>query len=294
MSRLYYPFTTLYNIPCPINRIGSKTKSTRYFEKENFIKIIAVDTGNKNIKTTKAPPFNAGLIYHGDQEPPVQIDTLEIDGKFYSLTETREPHNDDKTQNDTYFNLTLIAIAKQLMALNPDLPYYKENICLALGLPPSRLSIYRDRYYSYFSRNGKRISFHFNGIPFDIQIQKTCVFAQGISALVPYVQNIFAHARSYIVDIGGYTTDVIKLNNGKLDLALCQSLPYGAIQLFDKVRCAIRAKYQVEVDDYVIDSILQNKEHPEESIEKLAKDTAAKYAVDLFLTLKEIGVDLNF
>ena len=48
--------------------------------------VIAVDTGNKNIKTPHTEPFNSGLICHGNIPPAVKSDTLYFDGDYYSLT----------------------------------------------------------------------------------------------------------------------------------------------------------------------------------------------------------------
>ena len=48
--------------------------------------IISVDTGNKNIKTPNTQPFNSGLICHGTSAPPLSVETLRYDGKYYSLT----------------------------------------------------------------------------------------------------------------------------------------------------------------------------------------------------------------
>lgn len=48
--------------------------------------VIAVDTGNKNIKTPHTEPFNSGLICHGNIPPAVKSDTLYFDGNYYSLT----------------------------------------------------------------------------------------------------------------------------------------------------------------------------------------------------------------
>ena len=38
--------------------------------------VVAVDTGNKNIKTPHTEPFNSGLICHGNIPPAIKADTL--------------------------------------------------------------------------------------------------------------------------------------------------------------------------------------------------------------------------
>lgn len=78
--------------------------------------VIAVDTGNKNIKTPHTEPFNSGLICHGNIPPAVKSDTLYFDGNYYSLTQSRVPYMYDKTSDWSYYVLTLFAIAKEFQA----------------------------------------------------------------------------------------------------------------------------------------------------------------------------------
>lgn len=59
--------------------------------------VIAVDTGNKNIKTPHTEPFNSGLICHGAIPPAVKSDTLLFDGNYYTLTQSRIPYMYNKT-----------------------------------------------------------------------------------------------------------------------------------------------------------------------------------------------------
>ena len=79
--------------------------------------VIAVDTGNKNIKTPHTEPFNSGLICHGAIPPAVKSDTLLFDGNYYTLTQSRIPYMYNKTTDWSYYVLTLIAIAKEMMAM---------------------------------------------------------------------------------------------------------------------------------------------------------------------------------
>lgn len=50
------------------------------------------------------------------------------------------------------------------------------------------------------------------------------VFPQAYAAVVPQSSLIVNTPRIFIVDIGGYTTDVLLLKNGKLDFQFCRSL----------------------------------------------------------------------
>jgi len=67
--------------------------------------VVAVDTGNKNIKTPHTEPFNSGLICHGNIPPAIKADTLCYEGNYYTLTQSRVPYMYDKTSDWSYYVL---------------------------------------------------------------------------------------------------------------------------------------------------------------------------------------------
>ena len=72
--------------------------------------LIAVDHGNKQIKTVHTPPFTSGLIQ--SDTPGFGTDALAYRGKYYTLTDQRIPYRRDKTEDERFFILTLFAIAQ--------------------------------------------------------------------------------------------------------------------------------------------------------------------------------------
>lgn len=259
----------------------------------NNMLIVAVDTGNKCIKTPHTDPFNAGLVEHGATEPPISVDTVEYEGNYYSLTEKRIPVMYDKTVNDAYFILTLFAIAREMIATLGKRDSYNYNIALAVGLPPAHLHDLKAKYVNYFKRNG-HISFKYNSCDFNLSIVRVEVYAQGFAAIVPHLATIQTKARSFIVDIGGYTTDVIKLKaDGIPDLDFCESYNYGVIRLFDQIQRAVRNKWHQDLDDYMVEAILQGKIDPGEQIRNTVHEAVQLYAKNLIHTLQEKGVDLS-
>ena len=52
--------------------------------------LIAVDHGNKQIKTVHTPPFTSGLIQ--SDTPGFGTDALAYRGKYYTLTDQRIPY----------------------------------------------------------------------------------------------------------------------------------------------------------------------------------------------------------
>lgn len=261
--------------------------------------VIAVDTGNKNIKTPHTEPFNSGLICHGNIPPAVKSDTLYFDGNYYSLTQSRVPYMYDKTSDWSYYVLTLFAIAKEFQAcgmIRPGQQAIKQDICLAMGLPPTHIHDLALKYQTYFGRDGRRVEFTYNEVHFEIRVVRVMVFPQGVAAIAPHMAQIMARpeAYTYIIDIGGYTTDVVKFSRGgQVDMAFCESFNNGVIKMYDEVQRAVRNRFQLDMDDFSIDNILRRGYNPGREINELVHNTARNYARTLIRSLKEKGVDLT-
>lgn len=185
--------------------------------------IIGVDTGNRCIKTVHNV-FVSGI--NKQKAKPIQSkEVLKYNDEYYTLTKKRVNYLQDKTENDEYFALTLFGIAKELKFRGIKPSNEAIPILLGVGLPPSHLGLYKDKFKKYFER--AFIKFNYEGESYKIQIQNVIVFSQGYAAIFDDFQQISTFDKSYIVDIGGYTTDVIQLNNGKIDTNVCQSINAG-------------------------------------------------------------------
>ena len=261
--------------------------------------VVAVDTGNKNIKTPHTEPFNSGLICHGNIPPAIKADTLCYEGNYYTLTQSRVPYMYDKTSDWSYYVLTLFAIAKEFQAsgmIRPGQKNVRQDICLAMGLPPTHIHDLAPKYQTYFGRDGRRVEFTYNDISFEIRVARVFVFPQGVAAIAPYMGQIMARpeAYTYIIDIGGYTTDVVKFSRGgQVDMTFCESFNNGVIKMYDEVQRAVRNRFQLDMDDFSIDNVLRRGYNPGREINELVHSTARSYARTLIRTLKEKGVDLT-
>ena len=96
--------------------------------------LIAIDHGNKQMKTVCRTPFVSGLVESTTK--PFGSDILMYQNRYYTLSNQRIPYKRDKTEDDRFFILTLFGIAQELQARG----IYGENtqrIQLAVGLPPA-------------------------------------------------------------------------------------------------------------------------------------------------------------
>ena len=96
--------------------------------------LIAIDHGNKQIKTINCEPFTSGLLESDTQ--PFGKDVLMYKGKYYQVTDQRIPYRKDKTEDERFFILSLFAIAREIEEQGFFHPGVM-RIQLAVGLPPA-------------------------------------------------------------------------------------------------------------------------------------------------------------
>ena len=188
--------------------------------------LIAIDHGNHGIKTVHHN-FVSGLARHSVR-PPMADEVLEYKGEYWTLSGHRLPYRRDKTRDESFFILSLFAIAKELAFAGP-LPS-AEKVDLAVGLPPEHYGILKDKFRDYFKRN-ESIQFIYNDKPVTIMIRDVFVYPQAFAAIAPQKGQLKHHLRLFLVDIGGYTTDVLLLRQGKPDMQFCRSLESGVITM---------------------------------------------------------------
>lgn len=249
--------------------------------------IIGVDTGNRCIKTV-SHAFVSGLKTF-DTRPAFQSNLLEYNGKFFVPSNERIAYLQDKTQSDDYFILSLIAIAKEIETRK--IPTERPiSILLGVGLPPSHLPRLRDRFRTYFNRGG--VTFTFNKHPYAISITDVTVFAQGYAAIFADYETIKKEQSAYIVDIGGYTTDIIALRYGQVDPAFCQSLDFGLIHLYNEIGLHIHNHFGRRPNEDQIDCMLSENTDLIDGMLAIASETAERYVFEMLRRVEELGVDL--
>lgn len=206
--------------------------------------LIAIDHGNYAIKTPNYS-FVSGLSEH-TVKPPLTDEILEYDGRYWTLSGKRLSYMRDKTQDERYFVLSLFAIAKELQSYGNYAPI--EQIDLAVGLPPEHYGVLKDKFAHYFKRDGV-IKFVYQDRPYNIIINRVMVFPQAYAAVVPQSSLVVNTLRIFIIDIGGYTTDVLLLRNGKPDLQFCRSLETGIITMNNEIVRKVGTLHDMRIED---------------------------------------------
>lgn len=251
--------------------------------------LIAIDHGNYAIKTPNHS-FVSGLSEH-TVKPPMTDEILEYDGRYWTHSGKRLSYMRDKTQDDRYFVLTLFAIAKELESTGRYTPV--ERIQLAVGLPPEHYGVLKDKFARYFKRDGV-IKFVYKDRKYSITIDTVMVFPQAYAAVVPMSSLVVNTLRVFIVDIGGYTTDVLLLKNGKPDLQFCRSLETGIITMNNEIIRKVNAKHDMRIEDEHISAVLSGQETilPDE-VKDTIRSATSLHAKEILNQLRELQVDLR-
>lgn len=251
--------------------------------------LIAIDHGNYAIKTTNSS-FVSGLSEH-TVKPPMCDEILEYNGSYWTLSGKRLSYMRDKTQDDRYFILSLFAIARELEAKNSH--SHIEHIELAVGLPPEHYGILKDNFAKYFKRYGI-IKFNYKDKPYSIIIDKVLVFPQAFAAVIPQSSMLINTLRMFIIDIGGYTTDVLLLRNGKPDMQFCRSLETGIITMNNEIVRKVGALHDMRIEDEHINAVLSGQETilPDD-VKNTILSATELHAKDILDQLRELQVDLR-
>ena len=251
--------------------------------------LISIDHGNYAIKTINHT-FVSGLVEH-TVKPPMTEDIMEYNGSYWTLSGKRLNYMKDKTQDERFFILSLFAIAKELESSGRYSPV--ENIDLAVGLPPEHYGVLKEKFANYFKRT-EPIKFIYKDKPYNVIINNVMVFPQAYAAVVPHSSLVMNELRVFIVDIGGYTTDVLLLRNGKPDLQFCRSFETGIITMNSEIVRKVGTLHDMRIEDEHISAVLSGKETilPNEVKETITNATGL-HAKDILDNLREHQVDLR-
>jgi plasmid segregation protein ParM len=250
--------------------------------------LYSIDHGNYAVKTPN-DSFIAGLTEYSVR-PPLAEHIIEYEDRFWTLTGSRIPYMRDKTKDDRYFILTLFAVARELSARG-EMPVYADAD-LAVGLPPEHFSVLKDKFAKYFRR--ETVRFVYNGTPVRLAIRRVLVYPQAYAAVVPKSRLLMDAPRMFVIDIGGYTTDVLLLCGGKPDLQFCRSLELGVITMDNDIIGKVGALHDMNIEDEHIAAVIQGRETVLPSaVTATIREAAARHADTVLNKLRELRVDLR-
>ena len=247
--------------------------------------IIGIDHGYYAIKT-KQVCFPTGIIRY-EYEPYTMQNVLQYRGEYYVCGTGRQTLVKDKTANDNYYLLTLAALAQEIRKRKGE---RTAKVVLAAGLPLTGFGREKQKFKEYLFRKEQPIRFLYEGERYEIQIEDVKLFPQGYSALALYPEYLKDEPSVLLVDIGGWTVDLMRLDNA----ATCRSLELGVIRCMDEILEQVRRNTGLSVTETQIERVLNGKpcSMPAEVVSLIEKQ-GRLYIEKMLSAITEAGFDLR-
>ena len=117
---------------------------------------------------------------------------------------------------------------------------------------------------------------------------------QAFAAAVTQYSTLKTYSVAYIIDIGGFTIDVLKLRNGRPDLAVVESFEKGVITLYNSITSKCNALYARILEDCDIDEVIRNQPTvlPGE-VQQLIRSMTGEFLSEFYNFLRERGIDVT-
>ena len=267
--------------------------------------IIGIDVGNSDVKSvrTQTP---SGFLKHG-KKPFGCYSWIMYYGEYYVPSNERFPYRQDKTQDDDCLILTLFAIAKEIIARFAEQGIRESEalqtainkvdvIQLGVGLPPAHFATLRDRMIAYYRKHmDNGISFSYNGYQFCFRTNEVFCFPQDYVAAVTSKNNrISEKFQNYVaVDIGGYTVDVVQINNKKPE-GRQKSMPLGIFRFYDMVIDTCMNETGLTLTKTNVETVLRRQPNviPQDCL-TVIHEQAERWVEDIINKLSEAGYELR-
>ena len=250
--------------------------------------VIGIDHGYYAIKT-KQVCFPTGIIRY-EYEPYTMQNVLQYQGEYYVCGTGRQTLVKDKTANDNYYLLTLAALAQEIRKRKGE---RTAKVVLAAGLPLTGFGREKQKFKEYLFQK-QLIRFLYEGERYEIQIEDVKLFPQGYSALALYPEYLKDEPSVLLVDIGGWTVDLMRLDNAVPNAATCRSLELGVIRCIDEILEQVRRNTGLSITETQVERILQGKScsMPAEVV-SLIERQGRLYIEKILSAITEAGFDLR-
>ena len=247
---------------------------------------IGVDHGYAAMKSAHFS-FPTGLVEY-DHEPYTQQNVLEYGGKFYVVGSGRQPLQKDKTLTDDYYLLTLAAVAKELACRKADAT---ASVHLAAGLPLTGFGRDKKKFRAYLLRDGRPVFFRFEGSAYTVRITEVSLFPQGYAAVLTQ-PDLLNEPSVILADVGGWTVDLMRLDNRIPNAATCRSLELGMIRCLDESAEQVRRSLGLSMTAAQIESVLCGEASSvDDNAKQIIHREADGYARRLLSAIAESGLD---
>ena len=252
---------------------------------ENNVIAIGIDHGWSHIKTRNSC-FVSGVGELGG-EPMVWDNILEYNGKYYRIGGDRLKVQEDKVCNENYYLLTLAAVAKELKARG----LKESHVVLAVGLPIGRFGAEKKPFINYLSKN-RMVRFRYEKTQYLVTVERVLVYPQCYGAVVGRLPQMAG--QEYVVDIGSWTVDTLKIIDRAPDESSSGSEPNGIITCMRKIDEECVRKMNAKIDEYMIREVMiKGDANLDSEYIGIIKKELEKYTKSLFRMIAESGINVK-
>ena len=247
---------------------------------------IGIDHGYAAMKTAHFS-FPTGLVEY-EHEPYTSKDVLEYGGKYYVVGSGRQPLQKDKTLTEDYYLLTLAAIVRELEHRGAE---RTASVHLAAGLPLTSFGRDKKKFRAYLLRDGRPVFFRFEGSAYTVKITEVSLFPQGYAAVLTQ-PDLLNEPSVILADVGGWTVDLMRLDNRIPNAATCRSLELGMIRCLDESAEQVRRSLGLSMTAAQIESVLCGEASSvDDNAKQIIHREADGYARRLLSAIAESGLD---
>ena len=252
--------------------------------------IIGVDHGFMNMKTAHYIFPTALSLLEG--RPDSMEGILEYKDKLYSIDGKKLLAADihDKTESEEFYLLTLVCLAKELKLRG----VRTAKVNLATGLPQKWYLSQKSDFKKYLSRN-REIHFLYEGIHYNVMLEKVGVFSQGYPAYVSKANELQLKQKYFvIIDIGGETIDIIPVKSGMIQKEDCRIDTRATIWLLNNIAEKIETEtFDSLNEDLLLEYMLSaTKDEPKKNIyEQIVQRELSSYCDYVYTKLKEFRIN---
>ena len=251
---------------------------------------IGIDHGYYAIKTRHCS-FPAGLTAYGSHEPYTRQGLLEFGGCFFVCGTGRQPIQRDKTINDNYYLLTMAALAQEIRSRGAPTEC---TVRIAAGLPLTSYGRDKPKFRSYLLRPSQPVQFRYEGVEYCITIADVQLFPQGFVALMAEPDLLTDEPSLLLMDIGGWTVDLMRIDNALPVAETVHSLELGMIRCIDEIRERVRQETGLSLTDAQIEQMLAGQPCSlSDEVRSIVNKQGRLYTERLFSAVMEAGFDLH-
>ena len=247
------------------------------------VMVIGIDHGYGNMKTATRC-FPSGVARY-DKEPIFQNNLLVYNGMYYQIGEEHKEFCAEKTQDEDYYVLTLVAIARELDGKGMN----QAKVHIAAGLPLTWVATQKEDFQKYLLQN-ECVDFTFRNKEYHVEFAGADIFPQGFAAVAANLRDFTG--TNMLCDIGNGTMNVMYINERRPVPDKCYTEKFGTHQCMLAVRESVLRQFGKVLDDATIERVLRHgKADIADRYLTAIRETAAEYVSGIFRRLREHEYD---